>query len=133
MLLVVSIITTLSVSPMLYADETQVPDKATHIVDGFYAAYPPTNPASGEQAEKIKRGEYLAKMGDCIACHSNMPGEASYGDGASPSTPPEGEAPYAGGLPIATPFGTFYSPNITPDRETGIGSWSEADFVRALK
>src|SRR5690606_35738320 len=60
----------------------------------------------------------LAKMGDCIACHTDVKG---------------GTAAFAGGLPIETPFGTFYSPNITPDKETGIGKWSEADFIRALK
>lgn len=86
--------------------------------DGYYAEYPPTKPATGAMAEKIKRGEYLAKMGDCIACHTNVPGN---------------EPAFAGGLSIATPFGTFYSPNITPDVETGIGSWTEKDFIRALK
>lgn len=86
--------------------------------DGFYADYPPTKPATGEHAAKIKRGEYLAKMGDCIACHTNVS---------------EGGLPFSGGLPIATPFGTFYSPNITPDLKTGIGTWTEADFIRAMK
>jgi len=60
----------------------------------------------------------LSKMGDCIACHTNMKG---------------GTESYAGGLSIETPFGTFYSPNITPDKETGIGNWTEEEFVRALK
>ncbi|WP_084273766.1 c-type cytochrome [Legionella fairfieldensis] len=88
------------------------------LIDGYYPAYPPTAPATGEQAALIKRGEYLARMGDCIACHTNV----------KEKTPA-----FAGGLPINTPFGTFYSPNITPDKETGIGSWSEADFIRAMK
>lgn len=88
------------------------------IMDSYYPTYPQTNPATGAQQELIKRGEYLAKMGDCIACHTDM----KAGSGA-----------YAGGLPIETPFGTFYSPNITPDKETGIGNWTEEDFVRALK
>lgn len=88
------------------------------IMDTFYPKYPATTPAIGAQQELIQRGEYLAKMGDCIACHSNVEGKT---------------APYAGGLPIATPFGTFYSPNITPDKETGIGNWTEQDFIRALK
>ena len=43
-----------------------------------------------------------------------------------------GGKPFAGGLAFPTPFGTFYSPNITPDDETGIGRWSDEDFVRAL-
>lgn len=88
------------------------------LVDGFYPEYPPTSSATGKQEELIKRGEYLAKMGDCISCHTNVP---------------EGTPAYAGGLPLNTPFGTFYSPNITPDEETGIGKWTEDDFIHALK
>lgn len=88
------------------------------VMDSFYPKYPPTNPASGAQQDLIQRGEYLARMGDCIACHTDV-------KGGSPS--------YAGGLPLETPFGTFYSPNITPDKETGIGNWTEEDFIRALK
>ena len=88
------------------------------LVDGYYPTYPATAPAKGSQHELIQRGEYLAKMGDCIACHTDVKG---------------GTAVFAGGLPIDTPFGTFYSPNITPDKETGIGNWTEQEFVRALK
>lgn len=88
------------------------------LLDGYYPAYPSTTPATGDLDKLIKRGEYLSKMGDCIACHTDVKGK----------TPP-----FAGGLPIDTPFGTFYSPNITPDKETGIGNWSEEDFIRALK
>lgn len=85
----------------------------------FYPKYPQTRQAATPEQEKlIQEGEYLAKMGDCISCHTDVQ---------------KGGAPYAGGLPLATPFGTFYSPNITPDKETGIGSWSEEDFIRALK
>ncbi len=95
------------------------PQPVLEIVDGYYAAYPKTSPGKtpAEEAE-IREGEYLAKAGDCIACHSNVSG---------------GTPAYGGGLPIATPFGTFYSPNISPDFETGIGWWSEADFVRAIR
>ncbi len=84
----------------------------------FYPVYPATRPATGDEEALIKRGEYLARMGDCISCHTNVKA---------------GTPAYAGRLPINTPFGTFYSPNITPDKETGIGNWSEADFIRALK
>ncbi len=66
----------------------------------------------------IARGAYLANAADCIACHTD---EAHHG------------RPYAGGRALPTPFGTFYSPNITPDRETGIGRWSDAQFLRALR
>jgi mono/diheme cytochrome c family protein len=63
----------------------------------------------------VKRGAYLARAGDCAACHT-----------ADPSRP------FAGGLPIDTPFGIIVTPNITPDPDTGIGRWSDADFLRAM-
>ena len=65
-----------------------------------------------------KRGEYLAKAGGCLGCHT----EAK-----------EGATPYAGGRALKTPFGTFYGPNITPHQQAGIGRWSEADFMRAMR
>ena len=69
-------------------------------------------------AQDISRGAYVAKMAGCISCHTDF----------------EGEGPsYAGGRALKTPFGTFYSPNITPDLETGIGSWTDANFSRALR
>lgn len=91
---------------------------AETFVDTYYPTYPPTQIANPAKQSLVKKGEYLAKMGDCISCHTNMKGK----------TPA-----YAGGLSIATPFGTFYSPNITPDKKTGIGNWTEDDFIRALK
>jgi mono/diheme cytochrome c family protein len=63
----------------------------------------------------VAKGEYLTKAADCAACH----------------TAPGGE-PFAGGRAFKLPFGTIYSSNITPDRETGIGQWSDAEFVRAV-
>ena len=69
----------------------------------------------GSLAETIKRGEYLAHAGDCIACHTKHDG-----------------APFAGGLAMVTPFGTLYSPNITPDEHSGIGNWSADDFYHML-
>jgi mono/diheme cytochrome c family protein len=63
----------------------------------------------------VTKGEYLTKAADCAACH----------------TAPGGE-PFAGGRAFKLPFGTIYSTNITPDRESGIGRWSDAEFVRAL-
>jgi mono/diheme cytochrome c family protein len=65
--------------------------------------------------ENIARGEYLARAGDCMACHTAR-----------------GGAPFAGGRALDTPFGRVYAPNITPDRATGIGAWSADDFWRAL-
>lgn len=64
---------------------------------------------------EIARGRYLAIASDCAACH----------------TAPGGK-PYAGGRPIETPFGTLLAPNLTPDRATGIGAWSDDEFVGAL-
>lgn len=63
----------------------------------------------------IARGRYLARAGDCVACHTTPGGQT-----------------YAGGLAMDTPFGTIYTPNITPDRKHGIGSWTEEDFWRAM-
>jgi mono/diheme cytochrome c family protein len=65
-----------------------------------------------------KRGEYLAKAGGCVGCHTEEK---------------EGAVPFAGGRALKTPFGTFYGPNITPDKKAGIGGWTEADFLRALR
>ncbi len=70
---------------------------------------------AAETAGEVERGRELVTLADCKACHTRR-----------------GGAPFAGDRPIPTPFGTFYSPNITPDTETGIGNWSEADFWRAL-
>jgi len=67
------------------------------------------------QQTQGQRGEYLARAGDCISCHTAQGGE-----------------PYAGGLRLDTPFGYMLSSNITPDPETGIGRWSSADFYRAM-
>ncbi len=76
----------------------------------------PSALAAGHDA--LKRGEYLLRAGGCISCHTDVKG---------------GGAPLAGGRALKTPFGTFYPPNITPDVESGIGAWSDADFVRALR
>jgi mono/diheme cytochrome c family protein len=88
---------------------------------GGVAATPATvAPASASTgtmsaSDEIRRGEYLARAGDCVACHTADPAR-----------------PFAGGLPIATPFGTIYTPNITPDPGTGIGKWTDAQFLRAM-
>lgn len=68
-----------------------------------------------DTAGQLKRGEYLARAGNCMACHTERGGKE-----------------YAGGRAIATPFGNIYSSNLTPDRETGIGTWSADDFWRAI-
>jgi mono/diheme cytochrome c family protein len=66
-------------------------------------------------AELLKKGEYLARAGDCIACHTAREGKT-----------------FAGGLPMKTPFGTLYTSNITPDPQTGIGTWSSDQFYRMM-
>jgi mono/diheme cytochrome c family protein len=66
-------------------------------------------------AETIARGKALTEAADCAGCHTADPAK-----------------PFAGGKRIDTPFGAIYSPNLTPDRDTGIGAWSDGDFYRAL-
>lgn len=68
-----------------------------------------------DDARMRAAGRYLVEAGDCRSCHTRPGGQ-----------------PFAGGLAIRTPFGTVYTPNLTPDRETGIGTWSDNDFYRAL-
>jgi mono/diheme cytochrome c family protein len=63
----------------------------------------------------VKQGEYLARAGDCVACHTNP-----------------GDRLFAGGRPMPTPFGTLYSTNITPDAETGIGNWTADQFYAVM-
>lgn len=72
--------------------------------------------ADDNGGDRVKRGEYLARAGDCVACHTSKEGK-----------------PFAGGLPMATPIGTIYSTNITPDKATGIGDYSYDDFQKAVR
>ena len=67
---------------------------------------------------QLKQGEYIYRAAGCETCHTD--------------TKHAGK-PLAGGHALVTPFGTFYTPNITPDKETGIGRWSEQDFTRAMR
>jgi mono/diheme cytochrome c family protein len=72
----------------------------------------------GVAAESVARGAYLFRAAGCAPCHTD---------------PKRKREPLAGGPALQTPFGTFYGPNITPDPEHGIGRWSDADFLRALR
>ena len=72
-------------------------------------------PDSTPDADQVRRGQYLVIVGDCVSCHVR-----------------DGGQPFAGGLGLNTPFGTIYSPNITSDKETGIGTWTPDQFYRAL-
>ena len=71
--------------------------------------------ASAAETDLIKQGEYLARAGDCVACHTAKGGK-----------------PFAGGLPMETPIGVIYSTNITPDK-TGLGDYSFEDFDKAVR
>jgi mono/diheme cytochrome c family protein len=82
----------------------------------FSCALASASAAQPTSENAVQRGEYLATAGDCVACH----------------TAPGG-TPFAGGTVIATPFGKLVGPNITPDQATGIGGWSDAQFIRAVK
>jgi mono/diheme cytochrome c family protein len=82
----------------------------------YHAADPTGVPAELAGADPVKRGEYLTRAADCMVCHT---------------TP--GGAPYAGGLEIRLPFGSIYTTNITPDKDTGIGKYSDADFLNAVQ
>ncbi len=79
-------------------------------------ANPTGVPAALANADVVKRGEYLARAADCVVCHTAAGGQS-----------------YAGGLAIPLPFGTLYSTNITPDKETGIGDYSDQDFLNAVQ
>jgi mono/diheme cytochrome c family protein len=96
--------------PMAFAGGTPVPLADYHGTD------PTGVPAELKAADIVKRGEYLARAADCMVCHTGT-----------------GGAEYAGGLAIPLPFGTLYSTNITPDKETGIGSYSDAEFLDAVQ
>jgi mono/diheme cytochrome c family protein len=82
----------------------------------YKEANPTGVPASLANADVVKRGEYLARAADCLACH----------------TAPGGQD-YAGGLGIELPFGTLYTTNITADKDTGIGNYSDQEFLNAVQ
>jgi len=83
-----------------------------------YPALPPvsTPPAASFPRDRVETGAALANLGACENCHTRTGGQ-----------------PFAGGRPFDTPFGTVHATNITPDGDTGIGSWSQAAFVRAMR
>src|SRR5580693_4058690 len=66
--------------------------------------------------ELIAKGEYLARAGDCVVCHTGP-----------------GEKPFAGGLRMSTPLGDIYTTNITPDKDTGIGNYTFDDFKEVMR
>jgi mono/diheme cytochrome c family protein len=93
--------------PMAFAGKT--------VALQHYSGHPTGIPADFQEVSREARGKYLTDAADCQACH----------------TAPGGK-PFAGGRAFDTQFGTMYSPNITPDLRTGIGSWTDADFLKAV-
>jgi mono/diheme cytochrome c family protein len=81
----------------------------------YHGADPTGAPPELASADIVARGKYLAAAADCAVCHTVSGGQ-----------------PYAGGVAFPTGYGVLYSPNITADRETGIGAWTDADFLRAV-
>lgn len=96
---------------------------AAAVIEFWFLALPEVSlqelGAVSDSPESIERGEYLVVAGGCISCHRGQTEETN--------------DTFAGGLPIKTDFGTFYTPNITPDLTTGIGAWNARDFLLALK
>jgi mono/diheme cytochrome c family protein len=95
--------------PLAFADGPKV------ALADYRGANPTGVPAALAQASLVERGAYLARAADCMACHTTQDGKE-----------------YAGGLGFKLPFGTLYSTNITPDKETGIGNYSDQDFLNAV-
>jgi mono/diheme cytochrome c family protein len=96
-------------APMAFADGQKV------AVADYKAGDPTGVPGSLAKLSIIERGKYLAEAADCMACHTSQGGKD-----------------YAGGLGIRLPFGTLYSTNITPDKETGIGNYTDQEFLNAV-
>jgi mono/diheme cytochrome c family protein len=96
--------------PMAFAEGSTV------ALADYRGADPTGVPADLAKADIVKRGEYLARAADCRACHTVSRDRL-----------------YAGGLPFLLPFGTLYSTNITADKETGIGNYSDQDFLNAVQ
>jgi mono/diheme cytochrome c family protein len=91
--------------------------KGPRVALGQYSGKDPTGAPAGLADESaVKRGEYLAEAADCLVCHTAHGGQ-----------------PFAGGLAFPLPFGTIYSTNITPDSETGIGGYTDAQFLDAVR
>ena len=90
---------------------------ATIALLGLLLTSPAAIPAASAASDPslIDKGQYIARLADCMACHTRV-----------------GGTPFAGGLEMSTPFGSLSTPNITPDPDTGIGNWSDEEFFRAV-
>ncbi|HTH98224.1 MAG TPA: cytochrome c [Stellaceae bacterium] len=78
-----------------------------------FAQTPPQTPTPSPNSPEA-RGQYIATLGDCVACHGGAKGD------------------FAGGLGLKTPFGTIYASNLTQDKDTGIGNWTSDQFYKAM-
>lgn len=107
----VAILAALVASVMLYRNNDS---SADNVADNQLTLGDQQSPID---QQSIERGKYIARAGDCVACH----------------TAPESQHPFAGGYAITTPFGEIYTSNITPDNDTGIGRWTERDFFKAVR
>ena len=96
------------------AVQEHAPAPAPQVIDDLPAEY--AADLTAEQRTLVERGRYVARLGDCVACHTGSK-----------------TAPMAGGLALETPFGKLYSTNITPDKATGMGGYSFAQFDRAMR
>ena len=101
---------TFNPGPMAFAGGSTV------ALSDYHAADPTGVPADLKNADVVKRGEYLARAADCFACHTVSRDRL-----------------FAGGLALPLPFGTLYSTNITPDKDTGIGDYTDQDFLNAVQ
>jgi mono/diheme cytochrome c family protein len=95
--------------PMAFSDGPKV------ALADYHDTNPTGAPAALAKASLVERGAYLARAADCMVCHTTQGGKE-----------------YTGGLGFKLPFGTLYSTNITPDKETGIGNYSDQDFLNAI-
>ncbi|MFT9018317.1 c-type cytochrome [Acetobacter malorum] len=87
------------------------------VPEGTGPAVPVSGLPAGFSADPVKRGEYLTRAADCEVCHTEQ----------------GGGTPFAGGRAFQLPFGTIYATNLTPDKETGIGNWTDEQFIRAVR
>jgi mono/diheme cytochrome c family protein len=112
-----------SLAVLLAADSTaraQAPAPTPGPAPAAAPAQPPAAAPPNAAAAAVQRGQYIFTIAGCASCHTSVQGTQRGPVGA-------------GGRALPTPFGTFYGPNITPDPTYGIGGWSEADFIRALR
>jgi mono/diheme cytochrome c family protein len=106
----------MAVTPVTTTSAKKSSSKGIGLAVALSLAWVPAGAAA--QADAVERGAYLAAAAGCDQCHTDTE---------------RGGRPYAGGRELATAFGVIATPNLTPDRATGIGSWSAADFTRAMR